>query len=165
MNNEIKSENRLFISPFSRDQKKHPSIKNLIQNQEKNLKSNFEKELNNNFMNRENNEIKEIISNDKKKACNYHLNIINVNTELYTPDNTFYMRNNNKIKKDEIKFNNNSNNNKDYNSKKINKNNLYYFNEEQLKLDFQITNQIKCGQDYEKIEKSLIPFLNVSKSE
>ena len=45
----------------------------------------------------------------------------------------------------------------------LGKKNLYYFNEDQLKLDYKITNQIKCNQDYEKIEKNFIPFLSVSK--
>jgi len=159
MNKEKKYGNRLFINPAIRDKEKHPSIKNLLNDQEKiNNKSNEEL---NDYLKSVNvdDEKNEVLNFNDNNNCNYCFNIIDVDTQLYNPNNNFYiLKDNNNINNQELNI---------YKTKKnksqINKKNLYYFNEDQLKLDYKITNQIKCNQDYEKIEKNFIPFLSVSK--
>jgi len=164
MNKEKKYGNRLFINPFIRAKEKHPSIKNLILNDQQKINIKNDEELNNYFKKVKDDEKKnDVLNFNDKNNCNYCFNIFNVETELYNPNNNFYILNdNNDIKNKEL-YLYNTNNQK--NNSKINNKNLYYFNEEQLKLDYKITNQIKCNQNYEKIEKNFIPFLNISKVE
>ena len=147
--------NRLFINPAIRDKEKHPSIKNLLANEEEQnkIKTEF-----NDYLKNDDKEKNVNLNFNDKNNCNYCFNILSVETQLYNPNDNFYISDkNNNIENKELNLNKTS--------KKQNNNNLYCFNEEQLKLDYKITNQIKCNQDYEKIEKNFIPFLNVSKVE
>ena len=145
--------NRLFINPAIRDKEKHPSIKNLLSNEEEQNKIKMEL---NDYLKKDDKEKNVNLNFDDKNNCNYCFNILSVETQLYNPNDNFYISDkNNNIENKELNLNKTS--------KKQNNNNLYCFNEEQLKLDYKITNQIKCNQDYEKIEKNFIPFLNVSK--
>ena len=145
--------NRLFINPAIRDKEKHPSSKNLLANEEEQnkIKTEF-----NDYLKNDDKEKNVNLNFNDKNNCNYCFNILSVETQLYNPNDNFYISDkNNNIENKELNLNKTS--------KKQNNNNLYWFNEEQLKLDYKITNQIKCNQDYEKIEKNFIPFLNVSK--
>ena len=150
--------NRLFINPAIRDKEKHPSIKNLLSNEEEQNKIKMEL---NDYLKKDDKEKNVNLNFDDKNNCNYCFNILSVETQLYNPNDNFYISDkNNNIENKELNLNKTS---KKQNNNKINNNNLYCFNEEQLKLDYKITDQIKCNQDYEKIEKNFIPFLNISK--
>ncbi len=150
--------NRLFINPTIRDKEKHPSIKNLLSDEEEKNKIKIEY---NDYLKKDDKEENVNLNFDDKNNCNYCFNILSVETQLYNPNDNFYISDkNNNIENKGLNLNKTSNK---QNNNKIKNNNLYCFNEEQLKLDYKITNQIKCNQDYEKIEKNFIPYLNVSK--
>ena len=154
--------NRLFVNPAIRDKEKHPSIKNLLSDEEE--KNKIKTEFND-YLKKDDNEKNVNLNFDDKNNCNYCFNIFSCETQLYNPNDNFYIPDeNNYIENKELSLNKKSNK-LNYNkiNNQINNNNFYCFNEAQLKLDYKITDQIKCNQDYEKIERNFIPFLNVSK--
>ena len=149
--------NKLILSPLS-SLKKHPSAKNLLDNEGKpidyktqnniNKKSSYI-QINSPSVNSEDTS-DGIINNDiSEKKTQYKISVIPIETKLFNSNENVYIQNEGKsIKKNNLKL-----------TKKKDNNNIYCFNDFQKKLDEEITLDIVSGKDFSFIQEKLSYFL------
>ena len=144
--NIIKGNNKLSLNPLSKTLEKHPSAKNLFNDDEKN---NTNQDLNSFSIPKffSNNEI-----NVKDRVTkNYSINILNIETKLANKNENFYIKNNN-IENLNLKKN----------ERKIQNKNIFEFSNFLKKIDKEITFNITNQKEFNIIEEKLLPYLKVN---
>ena len=146
--NNTKSNNKLSLIPLNKSIQKHPSAKNLFNNEEKKIISNQDlKSFSNSKYLSDN-----VINVKQDLVQNYSISISNIETKLADENEYFFIKNQNieniKIKKNENKVQN--------------KNNIFELSEEQKILDKEITMNIMNQKGFNIIEEKLSPFLKVN---
>lgn len=144
--NIIKGNNKLSLNPLSKTLEKHPSAKNLFNDDEKN---NTNQDLNS-FS------IPKIFSNNEinvkdRVTKNYSINILNIKTKLANKNENFYIKNNN-IENLNLKKN----------ERKIQNKNIFEFSNFQKIIDKEITFNITNQKEFNIIEEKLLPYLKVN---
>lgn len=144
--NIIKGNNKLSLNPLSKTLEKHPSAKNLFNDDEKN---NTNQDLNS-FS------IPKIFSNNEinvkdRVTKNYSINILNIETKLANKNENFYIKNNN-IENLNLKKN----------ERKIQNKNIFEFSNFQKIIDKEITFNITNQKEFNIIEEKLLPYLKVN---
>jgi len=145
--NNTKSNNKLSLIPFNKSIQKHPSAKNLFNNEEKIISNQDLKSFSNSKYLSDNE-----INVKQDLVQNYSISILNIETKLADEKEYFFIKNQNieniKIKKNENKVQN--------------KNNIFELSEEQKILDKEITMNIMNQKGFNIIEEKLSPFLKVN---
>ena len=142
--------NKLTLSPLS-SLKKHPSAKNLLDNEGKPIDYKTQNNINKKSSYIQINSTSDgIINNDiSEKKTQYKISVIPIETKLFHSNENVYIQNEGKtIKKNDLKL-----------TKKKDNNNIYCFNDFQKKLDEEITLDIVSGKDFSFIQEKLSYFL------
>ena len=144
----INSNNKLNFDLSSKTLEKHPSAKNLF-NDEKSKKANnniISFSLNENITDKK-------IKSSKNLNSNYSINIINTENKIANNDETFFIKSPQKVNK------NNNNNLLNINSQEKY---IFSFSDIQKQIDKEITINIINGKGFNFIEEKLSSYLKIN---